>query len=124
MHHKIGFQRSQKLQMRILPIIRDNLKLNRSTNFSCFSLASWMEFIRRAVNNKAEIMDPMAAEFNANSDLLSENIEDAVKAFLSIDSIFGTDLIDNDTVTKQLVSHLTALQSADQQKVISLLEKL
>ncbi|MFT4835127.1 MAG: fructuronate reductase [Psychromonas sp.] len=113
-HHllaQIAWDGSQKLQMRLLPIIRDNIELNRSTKLLCFSLASWFEFICQAVKNNQVIIDPVAEKFNTTVELRSENVVEVIESFLAIESIFGKDLLANTTVKKQLIGSLTNIRN-------------
>lgn len=107
---QIAWDGSQKIQMRILPIIRDNLQLQRPTNSLCMALACWFEFVCRAVQAGREIVDPMAAEFAQRAALHYEDASTVVNAFLSMESIFGDDLIDNPQVTEQLIECLQRLR--------------
>ena len=121
---QIAWDGSQKLQMRLLPIIRDNLILNRSTGLLCFSLASWFEFICQALKNNKEIVDPMADIFNSTPEILSDDVSEVVESFLSIESIFGKDLIDNLIIKEQLINSLTKIKNNPANQLISLVESL
>lgn len=118
---QIAFDGSQKIQMRLLPIIEDNLKLGRSTNLLCLSLACWFEFIATALKCGEEINDPMANDFSKISDLQSDNPQEVIAAFLNIELIFGTNFKENKQITKQLISSLKAIRKGgitDLQSVI------
>ena len=121
---QIAWDGSQKLQMRLLPIIRDNIKLNRSTDLLCFSLASWFEFICQALKNNKEIVDPMADIFNSTTEILSDDVSEVVESFLSIESIFGKDLIDNLIIKEQLINSLTKIRNNPANQLSSLVESL
>jgi fructuronate reductase len=121
---QIAWDGSQKLQMRLLPIIRDNIKLNRSTDLLCFSLASWFEFICQALKNNKEIFDPMADTFNATIDMWSDDVSEVVDSFLSIESIFGEDLINNLIIKEQLINSLTKIRNCPKKQLSSLIESL
>ncbi|WNC72804.1 mannitol dehydrogenase family protein [Thalassotalea psychrophila] len=121
---QIAWDGSQKLQMRILPIIRDNIKLDRSTTLLCFSLASWFEFISRAVKNNEEIVDPMADIFYQTAEILSDDTTKVVTGFLSIDAIFEQDLVNNVIIKKQLIKHLTSIRNTPAKKLSTLVNSL
>jgi fructuronate reductase len=121
---QIAWDGSQKLQMRLLPIIRDNIKLNRSTDLLCFSLASWFEFICQALKNNKEIVDPMADIFNSTTEILSDDVSEVVDSFLSIESIFGEDLINNLIIKEQLINSLTKIRNCPKKQLSSLIESL
>jgi len=107
---QIAFDGSQKIQMRILPIIEDNLALGRPIKLLSLSLACWFEFICSALKEGAEIVDPMASIFANMPQLLSKNVLEVVEAFLSIDSIFGQEIKNNTQLKAQLADSLTALR--------------
>jgi len=121
---QIAWDGSQKLQMRILPIIEDNLVLGRSTKLLSLSLACWFEFICRALKEGKEIVDPMASDFSNMPSLLSNDALEVVESFLNIESIFGLKLKNSHDLKTQLVSSLTALRIGDTVKINSVVETL
>ncbi|MCB1704144.1 MAG: mannitol dehydrogenase family protein [Halioglobus sp.] len=112
-HHllsQIAWDGSQKIQMRILPILRDNLRLQRSTQRLCLSLASWFEFICQALQQGQEIVDPLADSFTRIAALKSPDPATVVQGFLGIDSVFPGDLAHNPVIVAQLGDSLAALR--------------
>jgi len=107
---QIAWDGSQKLQMRILPIIQDNFLSGRPTKLLCFSLACWFEFICRALKNGDDIIDPLAAEFARIPALLSDDSATVVDGFLGIESVFGLDFKQNSQLKEQLVNSLNVLR--------------
>lgn len=107
---QIACDGSQKIQMRLLPIIEDNLTLGRSTQLLSLSLACWFEFICKALKSGEQINDPMANVFANTPQLFSNNENDVVEGFLGIESIFSKVLISNKLLKSQLVDSLTALR--------------
>jgi len=121
---QIAWDGSQKIQMRILPIIEDNLSLGRSTKLLSLSLACWFEFICRALKENKEIVDPLAEEFASMPALLSSDSAEVINAFLSIESVFGQELKNNSALVSQLVKSLSALRIGEISKISSVVEKL
>ena len=121
---QIAWDGSQKVQMRILPIIEDNLALGRSTKLLSLSLACWFEFICRALKDDKEIVDPLAAEFSSMPALVSSDTNEVVEAFLSIESIFGQELKNNSALKTQLANSLSALRLGEISQINSVVEKL
>jgi fructuronate reductase len=121
---QIAWDGSQKLQMRLLPIIRDNIKLSRSTELLCFSLASWFEFICESVKNNKEIVDPMAGFFITMAEIHSDDVSEIIESFLSIEPIFGEDLINNLIIKEQLINSLTKIRNCPKKQLSSLIESL
>lgn len=121
---QIAWDGSQKLQMRILPIIEDNLRLGRSTKLLSLSLACWFEFICRALKENKDITDPLADEFANLTALRSNDITEVVEGFLSIESIFGNELIKNSQLKNQLIESLSALRLGETCQINAIVEKL
>ncbi len=121
---QIAWDGSQKIQMRILPIIEDNLNLGRSTKLLSLALAAWFEFICRAIKTNKTIVDPLAEEFANMPALVSDDCVEVVAAFLSIESVFGSELKNNPSLTKQLVNSLSALRIGEVNKINTLVEEL
>jgi fructuronate reductase len=121
---QIAWDGSQKLQMRILPIVEDNIALGRSTKLLSLSLACWFEFICRALKEEKVIVDPMAANFTSMPKLFSDDVHEVVNAFLAIESIFSEELRTNAQLKAQLVSSLTALRISETIKINSIVETL
>jgi len=121
---QIAWDGSQKVQMRILPIIEDNLALDRSTKLLSLSLACWFEFICRALKDDKEIIDPLAKEFAQIPALLSSDCAEVVSGFLNIESIFGQELKSNSALKDQLSQSLAALRIGEISKINSVVEKL
>ena len=121
---QIAFDGSQKIQMRILPTIEDNLRLGRSTRLLSLSLACWFEFICQALKSGNEIIDPIASTFTQMSHLLSNDVMEVVEAFLSIESIFGQTFKDNTQLKVQLADSLSALRIGDIKNISNIVDKL
>ena len=121
---QIAFDGSQKIQMRVLPTIEDNLRLGRSTRLLSLSLACWFEFICQALKSGNEIIDPIASTFTQMSHLLSNDVMEVVEAFLSIESIFGRTFKDNTQLKVQLAESLSALRIGDIKNISNIVDKL
>ena len=121
---QIAFDGSQKIQMRVLPTIKDNLTLGRSTKLLSLSLACWFEFICRALKSGQEIIDPMASNFANMPALLSNDVMEVVEAFLSIESIFGQTFKTNTQLKDQLAVSLTTLRFGDIKNISKIVDEL
>lgn len=121
---QIAWDGSQKVQMRILPIIEDNLTLGRSTKLLSLSLACWFEFICRALKEGREIIDPLASDFAKQPGLLSNDSAEVVETFLTIESIFGQMLAKNTELKAELIKSLSALRLGEVCHINSVVEKL
>ncbi|WP_238528978.1 mannitol dehydrogenase family protein [Glaciecola punicea] len=121
---QIACDGSQKIQMRVLPIIEDNLALGLPTKLLSLSLACWFEFICNALKEGKEIIDPMANDFANMPKLLSNDICEVVETFLSINTIFSHALRNNILLKVQLVNSQTALRLGEINKINDIVEKL
>jgi fructuronate reductase len=94
---QIAWDGSQKLPVRILPTITENLAAGRPIGRLCATLAAWFHFIRRMTRDQRQIMDPLAAQL---SDLAKRCTGDAAKdvsVFLSLEKVFNAKLAGNAT---------------------------
>ena len=121
---QIAFDGSQKIQMRILPTIEDNLRLGRSTTLLALSLACWFEFICQALKSASEIVDPIASTLANMPQLKSNDVIEVVEAFLSIESIFDQTFRSNTQLKTQLANSLTALRLGDIKNISNIVDKL
>ena len=121
---QIAFDGSQKIQMRLLPVIEDNLALGRSTKLLTLSLACWFEFICKALKEKTEIIDPLVSCFENTPKLLSNDVHEVVDAFLCIESIFGQHFKSNVQIKGQLSDSLTAIRLGEIKNITNLIDKL
>ena len=103
--------------MRLVPIIKDNVALGRDTALLSTGLAAWFEFIRRAVKAEQEIVDPLASTFTSTPAIVSDDLADAVDAFLSIESVFDDEFRALSSVRKQLIDRLTKLSTLNADEI-------
>ncbi len=121
---QIAWDGSQKLQMRLLPIIKDNVALGRDTTLLATGLAAWFEFIRKAITAGTEIVDPLADLFTNTAALTSTDVTVAVDAFLAIDGVFDDEFRALTGVRQQLIDSLQQLTQLDADKIGAYLESL
>ena len=102
---QIAMDGSQKLPQRILGTLRDNLASGRMPRGLCLVIASWMRYVAGTdeAGQPIDVRDPMADQLK-----LAATSADPVKALLSIEAIFGSDLAGNADV-------VAAIQSAYRQ---------
>ncbi|MCL6270419.1 mannitol dehydrogenase family protein [Sansalvadorimonas sp. 2012CJ34-2] len=122
---QIAMDGSQKIPQRWLNTIRWHLE-----NGGCFTplalaVAGWMKYVSAVDEhgNPIDIRDPMAAELKLVADIHKDSLELRVKTFLSVNSIFGEDLPQNEHFVKSVLdaSQLLAEKGA-QGAVASLTE--
>jgi fructuronate reductase len=121
---QIALDGSQKIQMRIIPTIEDNIALGRPTQLLCLSMACWFEFICRALNEGKKIGDPMASHFASIPELISTDVVEVVEAFLSIELIFSQAFRNNTQLKIQLINSLTALRVGEIDKIHNIMDNV
>ena len=96
-HHleQIAQDGSQKLQMRLIPIIKANLQEGRSINKLCIVLASWFKFIINKIEQGDSLVDPIESTLK---EVVTNNVDDLpsmLEGFLSIGTLFEDDIYNN-----------------------------
>jgi fructuronate reductase len=85
---QIAWDGSQKLPMRILPIISDNLASGHSIKKLAFIIAAWCRFIIKRYLDHETLVDPLADQLQAVAAQCSGNADTDVALFLAIDAVF------------------------------------
>ncbi len=94
---QIAMDGSRKIPLRWLNTIRWHLDNGSSFAPLALALAGWMKYVS-AIDEHGhpiDVRDPMAAELKLIADIHSDDLENRVKTFLSVKSIFGDDLPGN-----------------------------
>jgi fructuronate reductase len=86
---QIAWDGSQKLPVRLLSTIRDNLRSNLPVERLCTGVAAWMRFVRRTARDKGELIDPMAKTLLKLSPGLNDQAAQDVPAFLTLAPVFS-----------------------------------
>ncbi|MCC5980365.1 MAG: mannitol dehydrogenase family protein [Oceanicaulis sp.] len=92
---QIAWDSSQKLPVRLLSTVENNLSAGRDITLLTASVASWMRFVRRMAASGQPLTDPMAAELAAIGLRCNDDPDHDVTLFLSLDAIFRADLATN-----------------------------
>lgn len=94
---QIAWDGSQKMPMRILPSIKDNLAAGRDISGLSGCLAAWFLFIRRRLAEGEKLVDPLADMLLAVAAQCNGKASHDVALFLAIDAVFPSELSQNDT---------------------------
>lgn len=97
---QIAWDGSQKLPMRLIPIIQDNLAAGRSIAKLTLAVAAWCRFIRLRAsqqNQGVPLVDPLAPQLLAVAAQCSANSSNAdagteIALFLTLDAVFPAKL--------------------------------
>ncbi|MDX3772967.1 mannitol dehydrogenase family protein [Chromatiaceae bacterium AAb-1] len=111
---QIAWDGSQKMPMRILPVIQDNLIAGRSVQQLACCIAAWFLFIRKRWLDNEKLVDPLAEALLAIAADCTGNSKQDVAAFLAVDAVFPVALAANsnfvqavETAYQQLAGKLT-----------------
>ena len=100
---QIAWDGSQKLPMRILPIIEQNLKNDLAIDKLACAIVAWCLFIRKRYSSGEELVDPLADKMLAIAAKCNNEPAHDIQLFLQLTEVFGTWLPQQAT----FVSHLT-----------------
>lgn len=116
---QIAWDGSQKLPMRILPAISDNLAAGKPIDKLAFAIAAWCRFIVKRYNDNDKLIDPLAEQLLAVAAQCTGNADTDVALFLAVDAVFPAQLSLNKTffsavhaAYQQLVSQPAAALAA------------
>lgn len=98
---QIAWDGSQKIPMRILPIIEQNLLEERSISLLCYGLASWMLFVRKQLMNSEKLVDPLADALQQCASACLDNAQHDVGLFLSLSQVFAPELAGNNVLVEK-----------------------
>lgn len=82
---QIAWDGSQKLPVRILPIISHNLQNNQPIEKCCFAVAAWMRFIVKRSQGDIELIDPLKDVLLEIGSKCQDDVEHDLNLFLSLD---------------------------------------
>jgi fructuronate reductase len=99
---QIAWDGSQKLPIRLLGAVQDNITAGRSIARLCCGVAAWMRFVARAAKAGGEITDPMKDRLVAIGRGLSDEAATDVRAFLAVEAIFPRALADAPEFQREL----------------------
>ncbi|MFV7282594.1 fructuronate reductase [Citrobacter cronae] len=119
---QIAMDGSQKLPQRLLDPIRLHLARGEDYRHLALGVAAWMRYVSGVdeKNNPIDVVDPLAARYQAiNQQYLSP--EERVRALLTIDTIFGTDLSDNTDFFKRVTAACQQLHSVGARAAVAAL---
>jgi fructuronate reductase len=92
---QIACDGSQKLPIRLLGTIRDNLQAGRSIERLCVPVAGWMHFLRKQAVRGERVTDPLADQLFEVGRACQNRSQIDVPAFLGLDTVFPASLVQN-----------------------------
>jgi len=118
---RIGRNGSEKLAMRILRPLSENLRAGRPSPCSILAIAGWIRWfaLRDTSGTKVKLNDPLAAQFRDLCEEVGEDHPRLAKAFLSIEGVFGPELPHHEELVAELGRALSDLHLYDLRSVIA-----
>lgn len=101
---QIAWDGSQKLPVRLLPTIAENLDAGRSVERLCLGVAAWMRFVRRMAARGEAIVDPLARELAALGLRCTDEAGHDVALFLGERRVFDAELAEAEPVRAALAA--------------------
>lgn len=91
---QIATDGSQKIPQRLLEPLRWHIARNRPAPLLTLGIAAWMQFVSaRDLDGKSiDVVDPLAPELRRLGDAAGGDARALVRAMLTVDAVFGTDL--------------------------------
>lgn len=81
---QIAWDGSQKLPMRILPIISANLKKQQPINKCCLAIAAWIRFVITKSRTNSELVDPLKETLFSISQQCTDQANQDIELFMSL----------------------------------------
>lgn len=112
---QIAWDGSQKLPIRLLPTLRQNIATGSNIDRLCLTLAAWMHFLRRRASENAPITDPLADTLAALARNCTSDARHDVALFMGVQAVFGDELPRHTMLRSTLqaaYAHLTQVNDA------------
>lgn len=118
---QIAWDGSQKLPMRVLPIIQHNLQNKLPIKALTFVIAAWFCFIqKRVAQTDIELVDPLAEKLQLVVATLNGDVKHDVQRFLTLSDVFDSQLIENSIFVSSLTHAYQIISSIYDDYVLDL----
>lgn len=101
---QIAWDSSQKLPIRLLGTVQDNLAAGRPVRHLARAVAAWMRLVVRSARDGTPLTDPMADRLMAAGRTCSGNADEDTARFLRLEAVFSPALAQDQTFRNALVS--------------------
>ncbi len=111
---QIAWDGSQKLPIRLVATVMNNLEAGRPVDRLCLGLAAWWRFVIRQVRSGQPLVDPLAARLSGLVTGVQDEAEHDLGIMLAIDEVFPAALIADDGFTRALATayaHILSLET-------------
>lgn len=111
---QIALDGSQKIPIRILETVKENLKAGRSIQRLCLAVAGWMHFVRTKSLQKQKLNDPLADKLQKIGAACTLDAGNDVGRFTALREVFGPELPNNPDFINALTGAYEALGNASE----------
>ncbi|WP_143873093.1 mannitol dehydrogenase family protein [Catenovulum sediminis] len=101
---QIAWDGSQKLPMRIIPIVEHNVKAGISIDYLSVALAAWCLFCRKRFIEQETLVDPLADQLFEIAQNCVDDANKDVKQFLTLEAVFPPELAKNEKFVSSLTN--------------------
>jgi fructuronate reductase len=114
---QIAWDGSQKLPMRILPIVEQNIAEGKPIKHLCTAICAWILFTRKRFIDQETLVDPLADDLFAIAEKCNGQAEHDISLYLSLSKVFTSTLSNHEafkqTMTRQYEKLLPLLSNQD-----------
>lgn len=114
---QIAWDGSQKIPIRILQTLKENLIAGRSIRCLCIAVAGWMHFVRITSVQGQKLNDPLAEKLLIAGTQCTLDVEHDVKQFINLKEVFDKDLQEHSGFINELTNAYQALGDGSETKV-------
>ena len=120
---QIAMDGSQKLPQRLLATIRDRLAAGVPFSRLALGVAAWMRYAAGIDEDgrPIDVRDPLAAQLRALAESAGPSPERLAAALLSVEAIFGKDLVGNPRFASSITAALARLMAAGSKQMVAAL---
>ncbi|MCL1044979.1 mannitol dehydrogenase family protein [Shewanella electrodiphila] len=106
---QIAWDGSQKLPMRILPIIEKNIVENRSIKNLTMAVVAWFMFVRKRYQQQVELVDPLADKLLTVASQCNNQAQHDITLLMTISEVFSAELSQQPVFIKNLQNNYQQL---------------
>ncbi|NCP63057.1 MAG: mannitol dehydrogenase family protein [Paraglaciecola sp.] len=119
---QIAWDGSQKLPIRLLGTIQDNLDKGTSIRLLSAGIAAWLQFLVSAAKTQTTLVDPLAETLLAVATKCTGNRKQDVELFLAISSVFPTKLAKNPAFMQAVSEAYISLFELNEHTIVTVID--
>ena len=114
---QIGMDGSQKVPLRLLPCIGENLHAGRPTTRLCLAVGGWLCFIRDQARRNIALADPADIALRAAGQQCTGDAAEDIGRFLALREVFDASFADDLTIRAALTTAYASLGDASPARI-------